>query len=294
MDPPVFGLSNSTICTQKDHAILKDGFRSFPSGHSSGSFAGLFYLSLYLAGKLHLLDNRGEVWKTFIVLLPMLGAALIAISRIMDARHHPFDVISGSLLGILIAWGSYRQYFPSLSEPWKKGRAFPMRTWGREPSQKEHVAHVQRVATEPLVAPAAGVNVHDPMESDPEQQRHHQERNIFRQQLSRSQRQRDHQYQGNQAHQHGDGFWSSASSLHSRAGPSGEEEEYELTPRVANSKRPPVPIQLQEPTAYQGSPASRGAIDPQDDSNSYMNEPHGPRRRDDDSGLAVPGSEGRR
>lgn len=35
IDPPVFGLSNSTICTQTDHAILKDGFRSFPSGHSS-------------------------------------------------------------------------------------------------------------------------------------------------------------------------------------------------------------------------------------------------------------------
>ena len=36
-DPDVFGLSNSTICTQEDHAILKDGFRSFPSGHSSCS-----------------------------------------------------------------------------------------------------------------------------------------------------------------------------------------------------------------------------------------------------------------
>ena len=35
VDPPVFGLSNSTICTQTDNSILKDGFRSFPSGHSS-------------------------------------------------------------------------------------------------------------------------------------------------------------------------------------------------------------------------------------------------------------------
>ncbi len=29
------GLSNYTICQQTDNAILKDGFRSFPSGHSS-------------------------------------------------------------------------------------------------------------------------------------------------------------------------------------------------------------------------------------------------------------------
>lgn len=35
VDQPIFGLSNSTICNPKSHAILKDGFRSFPSGHSS-------------------------------------------------------------------------------------------------------------------------------------------------------------------------------------------------------------------------------------------------------------------
>lgn len=38
-DPPVFGLSDSTICTQANHAILKDGFRSFPSGHSSSKLS---------------------------------------------------------------------------------------------------------------------------------------------------------------------------------------------------------------------------------------------------------------
>lgn len=76
------------------------------------------------------MDNRGEVWKTFIVLTPTLAAALIALSRIQDARHHPFDVISGSMLGALCAFVAYRQYFPSLSEPWKKGRAYPIRSWG--------------------------------------------------------------------------------------------------------------------------------------------------------------------
>ena len=94
------------------------------------SFAGLFYATLYLAGKLHVLDSRGEVWKTAIAITPTVAASLIAGSRIMDARHHPFDVIFGSLLGALCAWGAYRQYFPSLSEPWRKGRAYPIRTWG--------------------------------------------------------------------------------------------------------------------------------------------------------------------
>ena len=76
------------------------------------------------------MDKRGEVWKTFIVLAPSLGAALIADSRIMDARHHPFDVLTGSLLGILAAWVAYRQYFPPVTQPWRKGRAYPIRTWG--------------------------------------------------------------------------------------------------------------------------------------------------------------------
>lgn len=106
------------------------GFRSFPSGHSSAAFAGLFYLSLYLAAKLHVLDQRGEVWRTVIVLIPSLAAAMIAGSRIIDARHHPFDVMFGSALGILVAWASYRQYFPPVSHTWEKGRAYPMRTWG--------------------------------------------------------------------------------------------------------------------------------------------------------------------
>ncbi|KAL8932256.1 MAG: hypothetical protein Q9211_006426, partial [Gyalolechia sp. 1 TL-2023] len=140
-DAPVYGLSNYTICTQTDNKILKDGFRSFPSGHSSSAFAGLFYLSIYLAAKMHVLDNRGEVWKTFIVLIPTLGAALIAISRIMDARHHPFDVISGSLLGTVVAWAAYRQYFPPATESWRKGRAYPIRTWGKDPKVPESEHH---------------------------------------------------------------------------------------------------------------------------------------------------------
>ena len=235
-DPPVYGLSNSSICTQTDHAILKDGFRSFPSGHSSSAFSGLFYLSLYLAGKLHLMDSRGEVWKTFLVLLPTVAAALIAISRIMDARHHPFDVISGSLLGILAAYGSYRQYFPSLSEPWKKGRAHPMRTWGRDPPIKEDTVNAQQEASEPLRTPGVGLpsDEHGASDSGP------RDHNIFRQQLSRSQRQRDRHPQSAHENRHGDGYWSSTSSVHSH-GAMEDGEAFEMTSQPVY-RPPPAPI----------------------------------------------------
>ncbi|KAI8956409.1 acid phosphatase/Vanadium-dependent haloperoxidase [Xylaria longipes] len=44
-------LVSATICTNPDKAFLDDGFRSYPSGHSSSSAAGLIYLSLFLASK---------------------------------------------------------------------------------------------------------------------------------------------------------------------------------------------------------------------------------------------------
>ncbi|KAL3488947.1 phosphatidic acid phosphatase type 2/haloperoxidase [Aspergillus germanicus] len=45
-------LYSASICRQEDADILDDGFRSYPSGHSSASAAGLVYLSLFLASKL--------------------------------------------------------------------------------------------------------------------------------------------------------------------------------------------------------------------------------------------------
>lgn len=113
---PTFGLSNSTICTAPvDSRMFQDGFRSFPSGHSSTAWAGLGFLSLYLAGKLHLFDRRGHSIKVWIAIAPLFGAALIAISRTMDYRHHWHDVLIGSTLGALTAWFSYRYYYPNLS-----------------------------------------------------------------------------------------------------------------------------------------------------------------------------------
>jgi len=115
-DAPVFGLVNSTICTQSDRAIFIDGWKSFFSGHSSLSFAGLGFLSFYLAGKLHLFDKRGHAGKAWLSMVPLAGASLVAISRTMDNRHHWQDVLVGSLVGLAFAFFAYRQYYPPLSD----------------------------------------------------------------------------------------------------------------------------------------------------------------------------------
>ncbi|CDH60154.1 pap2-domain-containing protein [Lichtheimia corymbifera JMRC:FSU:9682] len=113
-DPPR-GLSNYTICTTPiDSYEMKDGYKSFPSGHASFSFAGLGYLAFYLAGKMQLFDERGHTYKCFLFAFPSLAALLVAISRTRDYRHHWQDVFIGGLLGAGCAYFAYRQYYPSL------------------------------------------------------------------------------------------------------------------------------------------------------------------------------------
>lgn len=108
------GLVSFDVCTEPDHHTLHDGFRSFPSGHSSFSFAGLGYLSLFLMSQLHVLSSRADVLRIILSFAPLLGAALIALSRYEDYRHDPYDITAGSLLGFLVAFFIWRRYYPSL------------------------------------------------------------------------------------------------------------------------------------------------------------------------------------
>ena len=59
-DTPKDKLVPYTVCTETDHHILHDGWRSFPSGHSSFAFSGLGYLALYaplIVGSKYSSDN---------------------------------------------------------------------------------------------------------------------------------------------------------------------------------------------------------------------------------------------
>ncbi|KAI8330545.1 phosphatidic acid phosphatase type 2/haloperoxidase [Blakeslea trispora] len=113
---PTFGLSTIDICTSDINShMMRDGFKSFPSGHSSFSFAGLGYLALYLAGKIRMFDKFGYTYKGFMFAFPVIGALLVAVSRTEDYRHHWQDVSIGAILGTICAYFAYRQYYPSLS-----------------------------------------------------------------------------------------------------------------------------------------------------------------------------------
>ncbi len=138
-DTPEHTLVTFDICTETDHHKLHDGWRSFPSGHSSFSFAGLGYLSLFLAAQLkvfvirshgggaaetpgvgegqieRVVHVRGDLGRALLCLAPLVGATMIAISRCQDYRHDVYDVCTGALLGWVVTYWSYRRYWPRLS-----------------------------------------------------------------------------------------------------------------------------------------------------------------------------------
>ncbi|XP_073064448.1 lipid phosphate phosphatase 2-like isoform X2 [Primulina eburnea] len=93
-------------------SVIKEGHKSFPSGHTSWSFAGLGFLAWYLSGKVKVFDRRGHVAKLCIIFVPLLLAALVAVSRVDDYWHHWQDVFAGSLLGLTVASFCYLQFFP--------------------------------------------------------------------------------------------------------------------------------------------------------------------------------------
>ncbi|XP_050133493.1 putative lipid phosphate phosphatase 3, chloroplastic isoform X2 [Malus sylvestris] len=93
-------------------SVIKEGHKSFPSGHTSWSFAGLGFFSLYLSGKIQVFDRKGHVAKLCIVILPLLVASLVGVSLVDDYWHHWQDVFAGGLLGLTVATFCYLKFFP--------------------------------------------------------------------------------------------------------------------------------------------------------------------------------------
>ncbi|XP_022980684.1 putative lipid phosphate phosphatase 3, chloroplastic [Cucurbita maxima] len=109
----VYDRRGNVVCHGKKSYVL-DGYKSFPSGHASWSFAGLGFLSLYLSGKLKVFEHGSHVAKLLVVLFPLLVAYVVGIFMVNDYMHHPQDVFFGSLMGLLVATLVYFQFFPSL------------------------------------------------------------------------------------------------------------------------------------------------------------------------------------
>lgn len=88
-------------CTSTNFSMYykNDSFRSFPSGHASIGVYWGFFLTWYLQKRVFKWRNRSVVFIPFLQMTFMSLAAVCALTRITDNRHHWWDVLVGVLIG---------------------------------------------------------------------------------------------------------------------------------------------------------------------------------------------------
>ena len=117
-DGQVSGLPGVPVCEGENNAhIVKDGMKSWPSGHSSLTTAGMVYLSLFLWTRVLFTgaataQPRTPVARVLLALLPIAFALYVAVTRVRDGWHFWSDVASGALLGGSMAWLFYHAVAP--------------------------------------------------------------------------------------------------------------------------------------------------------------------------------------
>lgn len=91
------------MCQQTDKALLYEGLKSTPSGHSSFVAAGIGFAYLWQCRFLTV-DKKRHIW------CPVL-CVVVMVSRVVDHRHHWYDVLSGGLLGALVCYAVLANVF---------------------------------------------------------------------------------------------------------------------------------------------------------------------------------------
>jgi len=108
-------LFDLSICSNNNTKVLDEGRRSFPSGHASSSFSSFMILSLFIAGRLRVFNNRFCIWRLLLSSLPLFGAIYIVSTRYQDNLHHWSDLLAGTIIGCLISVIVYHFFYPPLN-----------------------------------------------------------------------------------------------------------------------------------------------------------------------------------
>lgn len=80
------------------------------AGHTSWSFGGFFFLSLYFYRFLCAAGRPTNGWALVATLLPSTFAAWVGATRVIDYYHNASDVLAGAAIGIFVSWLVFRVY----------------------------------------------------------------------------------------------------------------------------------------------------------------------------------------
>lgn len=100
----------SSVCEKINlftHSEIRDGLKSFPSGHTA-----YFACVCMIAGLYYFIKSRkfnSDIVETLLILLPL--PIFVAITRVVDSRHHSGDVVAGLVLGYSIGFIAFRKYY---------------------------------------------------------------------------------------------------------------------------------------------------------------------------------------
>jgi diacylglycerol diphosphate phosphatase/phosphatidate phosphatase len=96
------------------HRVVDEGLRSFPSGHASTAFSLATTSALLIVGTGvggRMMRVVGPAVTGFVAGVPLILALLCAVSRVVDFRHFPSDVITGCAIGLFSAVLTHMAYF---------------------------------------------------------------------------------------------------------------------------------------------------------------------------------------
>eukprot|EP00093_Oithona_nana_P013067 13067.XXX_630006_631277_1 [CDS] Oithona nana genome sequencing. len=95
-------------CSQSNSArngvprALYDAMKSFPSGHAQLSTHCAVFVILYVQNRIG--THFSSLWKHLLQMVFLVFALVCSISRIVDKRHHWWDVLAGMLIGAVFAF----------------------------------------------------------------------------------------------------------------------------------------------------------------------------------------------
>lgn len=155
-------------CTNVDLSFwrVKDASRSFPSGHAAISVYLFTFTAWFLERRM---SGVGRIVVAWLQVLVLVWALVCSLTRITDRRHHWWDVLAGSVLGVLVGMYTVRTFCcdfrlslyrsHSVSAKQLEGKVNSRQLYGGNTSARRLLTSTSSYSAEPVSREAADLSI---------------------------------------------------------------------------------------------------------------------------------------